>query len=217
MRILVVEDERDLAEAVARGLRRDGLAVDVAIDGASALEKAAVNDYDVIVLDRDLPAVHGDDVCRELLARSVDARILMLTAAALVSDRIEGLDIGADDYLGKPFDFGELKARIRALGRRAATSRQPLLRRQGIVLDPSRRTTERDGKPIELTRKEFAVLEVLMRADGDVVSAEELLESAWDDNTDPFTNSVRMTVSKLRKSLGPPSVIETVVGAGYRL
>lgn len=217
MRVLVVEDERDLASAIARGLRRDGFAVDVAHDGASALEKALVHGYDVVVLDRDLPVVHGDDVCRELIANDVDAGVIMLTAAGGVGDRIDGLDLGADDYLAKPFDFGELKARIRALHRRRQPARAPTLERADIVLDPARRTVERGGSALELTRREFAVLEVLMRADGSVVSAEELLEHVWDAEIDPFTNAVRVTVMKLRKSLGDPPVIETVRGAGYRL
>jgi len=217
VRILVVEDERDLADAIARGLRREGMAVDVALDGSNGLEKALVNGYDVVVLDRDLPRLHGDDVCRELLARGSTARILMLTAASGTRDRIEGLDLGADDYLGKPFDFGELTARIRALARRGHSTREPVLRRLDIELDPATRRAERGGRSIELTRKEFAVLEVLMRAEGVVVSAEELLERAWDEEADPFTNAVRMTVSKLRRSLGDPPVIETVVGVGYRL
>lgn len=217
MRILVVEDERDLADAIARGLRREGMAVDIAFDGSDGLEKATVNGYDVILLDRDLPRLHGDDVCRELLASGSTARILMLTAASGTSDRIEGLDLGADDYLGKPFDFGELTARIRALARRSQPAREPVLRRLDITLDPATRRVERGGRPVELTRKEFAVLEVLLRAEGGVVSAEELLERAWDEEADPFTNAVRMTVSKLRRSLGDPPVIETIVGVGYRL
>jgi DNA-binding response OmpR family regulator len=217
VRVLIVEDERDLAGAIARGLRRDGLAVDMAFDGASALEKALINEYDVVVLDRDLPAVHGDIVCRELLAARTPSRILMLTAATSVSDRIEGLDIGADDYLGKPFDFGELRARVRALARRNQPAHQPVVERHGVVLDPARRSVERDGRAIELTRKEFAVLELLMLAEGAVVSSEELLERAWDEAADPFTNAVRITVSKLRRSLGDPPIIETVVGVGYRL
>lgn len=217
MRILVVEDERDLADAIARGLRREGMAVDVAFDGSDGLEKASVNGYDVVLLDRDLPRLHGDDVCRALLASDSAARILMLTAASATVDRIEGLDLGADDYLGKPFDFGELTARIRALARRNQPARRPVLRRLDIALDPAMRRAERAGREIELTRKEFAVLEVLLRAEGAVVSTEELLERVWDEEVDPFTNAVRMTVSKLRRSLGAPPVIETVVGVGYRL
>ena len=217
LRVLVVEDERDLANAIARGLRRDGLAVDVALDGEEALEKAFVHSYDVVVLDRDLPAVHGDDVCRELVDSGLGCRILMLTAAAAVDDRIDGLDLGADDYLPKPFDFGELRARIRSLGRRTRPATRPVLVRGGVRLDPARRSVERDGAALELTRKEFAVLQVLLEAEGAVVSAEELLDRAWDEHTDPFTNVVRVTIMKLRKSLGAPQPIETVRGVGYRI
>ncbi len=217
MRVLLVEDERDLANAIARGLRRDGLAVDVAFDGAEALEKAAVHPYDVVVLDRDLPAVHGDDVCRELVAGEGECRILMLTAAAAVHDRIDGLDLGADDYLAKPFDFGELRARLRALGRRARPAVQPVLERGGVGLDTARRSASREGRTLDLTRKEFAVLQVLLEAEGAVVSPEELLDRAWDEHTDPFTNVVRVTIMKLRKSLGDPPLIETVRGVGYRI
>ena len=211
MRVLVVEDERDLANAIARGLRRDGLAVDIAL----AIEKAAVHPYDIVVLDRDLPAVHGDDVCRELIAAGLDCRILMLTAAGAINDRIDDLDLGADDYLAKPFDFGELRARIRALGRRARPATQPLIERGGVLLDPARLRAERDERPLDLTRKEFAVLQVLLEADGAVVSAEQLLDRAWDEHADPFTNVVRVTIMKLRKSLGGPRLIETVRGVGY--
>ena len=213
MRVLVVEDESDLANAIARGLRRGGLAVDVALDGATAIEKATVHPYDVVLLDRDLPVVHGDDVCRELASAGLDCRILMLTAAGAVGDRIDGLDLGADDYLAKPFDFGELRARIRALGRRA----RPLLARGGVLLDPARRLADRDERTLDLTRKQFAVLEVLLEADGAVVSAEELLDRAWDEHTDPFTNVVRVTIMKLRRSVGEPQLIETVRGVGYRI
>ena len=217
MRVLVVEDERDLAAAIARGLRHDGFAVDLAYDGASALDKALVHGYEVVVLDRDLPVVHGDEVCRELIAWGVAAGVIMLTAAGRIEDRIEGLDLGADDYLAKPFDFGELKARIRALHRRRQPARAPVLERHDIVLDPARRTAERAGRPLDLTRKEFAVLEVLLRADGSVVSAEELLERVWDEEINPFTNVVRVTIMKLRKGLGSPPAIETVRGEGYRI
>ena len=217
MRVLLVEDERDLANAIARGLRRDGLAVDIAFDGAEALEKAAVHPYDVVVLDRDLPAVHGDDVCRELVAGESECRILMLTAAAAVHDRIDGLDLGADDYLAKPFDFGELRARLRALGRRARPAVQPVLERGGVRLEAARRSASREGRTLDLTRKEFAVLQVLLEGEGTVVSAEELLDRAWDEHTDPFTNVVRVTIMKLRKSLGEPPLIETVRGVGYRI
>ena len=217
MRVLLVEDERDLANAIARGLRRDGLAVDVAFDGEQALEKAAVHPYDVVVLDRDLPRVHGDEVCRELVAGEADCRILMLTAAAAVHDRIDGLDLGADDYLAKPFDFGELRARLRALGRRARPAAPPVLERGGVRLDAARREAERDGRALDVTRKEFAVLQVLLEADGAVVSPEQLLDRAWDEHTDPFTNVVRVTIMKLRKRLGEPPLIETVRGVGYRI
>ena len=217
MRILLVEDEQDLAEAIARGLRRDGTAVDIAFDGATALEKAAVHPYDIVVLDRDLPSIHGDDVCRELAATGSDCRILMLTAAAAVRDRIEGLNLGADDYLAKPFDFGELRARIRALGRRGSSTARPVIDRHGVHLDPARHKVRRDGRRLDLTRKEFAVLQVLLEADGAVVSPEELLDRVWDEYTDPFTNVVRVTIMKLRKSLGEPPLIETVRGVGYRV
>ncbi|MEU8121345.1 response regulator transcription factor [Spirillospora sp. NPDC049024] len=217
MRVLVVEDERVLADAIATGLRRQTLAVDVAYDGAGALERTGVNEYDVIVLDRDLPKVHGDDVCKQLVAQRYPARIIMLTAAGELDDRVEGLSIGADDYLAKPFAFAELIARVRALGRRAAAPLPPVLERAGITLDPARREVSRDGRPVELTRKEFAVLEVLLSADGAVVSSEHLLEKAWDEHIDPFTNVVRVTMMTLRKKLGDPPVIETVPGVGYRL
>ncbi|MBA9004529.1 response regulator transcription factor [Thermomonospora cellulosilytica] len=217
MRVLIVEDERVLADAIATGLRREAHAVDIAYDGAGALERTSVNEYDVVVLDRDLPRVHGDDVCRQLVGERYPARILMLTAAGELDDRVEGLSIGADDYLAKPFAFAELVARVRALGRRAAAPLPPVLERAGIRLDPARREVRRDGRPIELTRKEFAVLEVLMRADGAVVSSERLLEKAWDEHIDPFTNVVRVTMMTLRKKLGEPQPIETVPGVGYRL
>ena len=191
--------------------------MDLAGDGGAALEKAAVNDYDVILLDRDLPRVHGDDVCTELRTAGSGARILMLTAAASIRDRVDGLDLGAGDYLGKPFDFEELKARVRALGRRGGAVRPPALERAGIVLDPATRAVTRDGQPVEVTPKEFAVLELLLEADGRVVSQEELLERAWDEQANPFTNSVRMTIVTLRRRLGDPPVIETIVGAGYRI
>jgi DNA-binding response OmpR family regulator len=217
VRVLVVEDERVLADAIATGLRREALAVDVAYDGGGALERTGVNEYDVIVLDRDLPKVHGDDVCRQLVAERYPARILMLTAAGELTDKVEGLSIGADDYLAKPFAFAELTARVRALGRRAATPLPPVLERTGVSLDPGRREVHRDGRQVELTRKEFAVLEVLLRAEGAVVSSEQLLEKAWDEHIDPFTNVVRVTMMTLRKKLGDPPVIETVSGVGYRL
>ena len=217
MRVLVVEDEEVLADAVARGLRREGMAVDVAHDGRAALDRALVNRYEVVVLDRDLPRLHGDDVCRQLVNGAVDTRILMLTAAGDVDDRVDGLTLGADDYLAKPFAFTELVARVRALARRAQPALAPVLQRKGITLDPARRTASRDGQFLRLTNKELAVLEVLLAADGAVVSAEELLERAWDEHADPFTNAVRVTMMKLRKKLGRPPLIETIPGAGYRL
>ncbi|GAA1572495.1 response regulator transcription factor [Actinomadura kijaniata] len=217
MRVLVVEDERVLADAIAEGLREEAMAVDVAYDGDAALERASHTGYDVIVLDRDLPVVHGDEVCRELAARGEPGRILMLTAAGDVSDRVDGLALGADDYLPKPFVFGELVARVRALGRRSRPPVPPVLERSGVRLDPHRRTVTRDGAEVRLTRKEFAVLEELLRAEGGVVSAERLLERAWDEHLDPFSNIVRVTMATLRRKLGEPPVIETVTGAGYRL
>ena len=217
MRVLVVEDEELLAGAVARGLRQEGMAVDVAGDGEVALSKLDVHPYDVVVLDRDLPVVHGDDVCRAIVASEEPPRVLMLTAAGGIEDLIGGLSIGADDYLGKPFAFPELVARVRALARRSGAARPPVLERGDLVLDPSTRRVTRGGREVELARKEFAVLEALMEADGGVVSAEQLLERVWDENVDPFTNVVRVTVMNLRRKLGEPPVIETVIGAGYRL
>jgi DNA-binding response OmpR family regulator len=217
MRVLVAEDERVLAGLVAEGLRRHAIAVDVAHDGAAALERLAINDYDVLVLDRDLPAVHGDDVCRELARNGTRARILMLTASGAVHERVAGLDLGADDYLPKPFDYSELLARVHALGRRTGPPVPPVLRRYGIVVDTPRRQAFREGRYLPLSRKEYAVLEVLMRAQGSIVSAEELLERAWDEHTDPFTTVVKVTISKLRAKLGEPSAIVTVPGSGYRL
>ncbi|GIF47010.1 DNA-binding response OmpR family regulator [Asanoa ferruginea] len=217
MRVLVVEDERLLADAVGEGLRREALAVDVVYDGDAALERLGVNEYDVLVLDRDLPIVHGDDVCRAVVASGAATRVLMLTAAVDVADRVAGLGLGADDYLPKPFAFAELVARVRALGRRARPAAPPLLRRGGLTLDPGRREVTRDGLPLVLSRKEFAVLEELLRADGSVVSAEQLLERAWDEHIDPFTNVLRVTVMTLRRKLGPPQVVLTVPGVGYQI
>jgi DNA-binding response OmpR family regulator len=217
MRVLVVEDERFLAEMVAEGLRAQAMAVDVAFDGGAALERLAVNDYDVLVLDRDLPVVHGDDICRELAQRGDNLRILMLTASGGVHERVAGLNLGADDYLAKPFAFEELVARVRALGRRAVAPVPPVLEHAGVLLDTARRLVQRDGRPVPLSRKEYAVLEVLMQARGGVVSTEELLERAWDENADPFTTVVKVTMSKLRAKLGDPPVIVTVPGSGYRL
>jgi DNA-binding response OmpR family regulator len=217
MRVLIAEDERRLADAIARGLRREGMAVDLAPDGSDALLKARVIRYDVLVLDRDLPGVHGDDVCRAVRGERPETGILMLTAAGATEDLVEGLSLGADDYLAKPFRFAELVARIRALARRSAPRQPALLRHGDIELDPAARRLTRDGVPIELARKEFAVLETLLAAQGATVSAEELLERVWDEHTDPFTNVVRMTVMTLRRKLGEPQAVETVIGVGYRM
>jgi len=217
MRVLVVEDERLLADTITEGLRKHAMAVDVAYDGDAALERLAVNDYDVVVLDRDLPVVSGDQVCRTLVESGIQTRILMLTAATAVKERVAGLGLGADDYLTKPFAFAELSARIQALARRARPAAPPVLERAGIRLDPHLRTVTRDGEHIALSRKEFAVLAELLRADGGTLSAERLLEKAWDEHVDPFTGVVRFTVMMLRRKLGDPPVIETVPGAGYRI
>ncbi|RDH79920.1 DNA-binding response regulator [Mycolicibacterium moriokaense] len=217
MRVLVVEDERLMADAVAEGLRRHAMAVDVVYDGAAALERTGVNDYDVVVLDRDLPKVSGDEVCRTLTESDGATRILMLTAATAVVDRVAGLGLGADDYLVKPFAFDELVARIQALARRARPAAPPVLERNGIRLDPHQRAVTRDGTPISLSRKEFAVLTELLLADGGFVSAEHLLEKAWDEHIDPFTGVVRYTIMMVRRKLGDPPVIDTEPGVGYRL
>jgi DNA-binding response OmpR family regulator len=217
MRVLLVEDEERLATTIARGLRREGMAVDVVLDGAAALDKAALNSYDVIVLDRNLPKVHGDEVCRELVARECLCRILMLTAAGSIKDRVTGLDLGADDYLPKPFALSELVARIRALGRRAVPAVPPVLAKDDLTLDPAKHVAQRGGRDLNLTKKEFGVLEVLLSAEGRVVSAEELLEKAWDENADPFTNVVRVTIMTLRRKLGDPPLIETIAGVGYKI
>ena len=217
VRVLVAEDEVELAAAIQRGLRGEGVAVDIAHDGAAALAKLCANCYEVVVLDRDLPIVHGDDVCRALASEGEGARVLMLTASGTVADRVDGLSLGADDYLGKPFAFEELVARIRALSRRAGPHHPPVLARHDVTLDPARRIATRAGTTLPLTVKELGVLEVLLGADGAVVSAEELLERIWDEHADPFTNTVRVTVGTLRRKLGDPPVIETVVGAGYRI
>jgi len=217
LRVLLVEDEERLAETIARGLRREGMAVDVVYDGRAALTKAAVNDYDVIVLDRNLPVVHGDEVCRQLVEKKTLARILMLTAAGSIQDRVTGLDLGADDYLPKPFALSELVARIRALSRRAVPPVPPVLTVGDLTLDPARHVAERAGRDLGLTKKEFGVLHVLMAAKGRVVSAEELLEKVWDENADPFTNVVRVTIMTLRRKIGDPPLIETIPGVGYRI
>jgi two-component system, OmpR family, response regulator VanR len=218
MRILIAEDERRLAGAIARGLRREGMAVDIAHDGASALVKARVVPYDVVVLDRDLPEIHGDEVCRRLSESDEgETKVLMLTAADSLDDVVDGLTLGADDYLPKPFEWKELVARIRALARRAGRARPAVLRRGDLELDPARRSVTRAGAELDLTPKEFGVLEALMSADGAAVSAEDLLQQVWDEHADPFTNTVRMTIMTLRRKLGEPAVLETVMGAGYRV
>ncbi|MFI6597649.1 response regulator transcription factor [Nonomuraea sp. NPDC050536] len=217
MRVLVAEDERMLADSIAEGLRGEALAVDVAYDGEAALQRLGVNEYDVLILDRDLPQVHGDDVCRTVVDRGWLVRVLMLTAASDVRARVAGLSLGADDYLPKPFAFEELVARVHALGRRARPADRPMLERAGIRLDWAHRQVFRDGVYVPLARKEFGVLAELLRAQGAVVSAEELLERVWDEHIDPFTNTVRTTMMKLRKKLGEPQVIETVPGSGYRI
>jgi DNA-binding response OmpR family regulator len=217
MRILVAEDEHMLANLVAEGLRKLAMAVDVAYDGAVASRLLAENDYDVLVLDRDLPQIHGDVICRELAQSGARTRILLLTAAASVGERVAGLQLGADDYLPKPFDYHELAARVRALGRRTQAPLPPVLMRAGIVLDMARLHVSRHGRTLSMSAKEFAVLETLMRANGAIVSAETLLERAWDENIDPFSTVVRVIMSRLRSKLGDPTCIETIPGAGYRL
>jgi DNA-binding response OmpR family regulator len=217
VRVLVVEDEHAMAEAIARGLRREGLAVDVAYDGTNGHEMALVTRYDVVVLDRDLPGVSGDAICADLVRSGALTRVLMLTASGTVQDRVEGLMIGADDYLPKPFAFEELVARVRALGRRATPAAPPVLVAADVVLDQAQRTVSRAGEALDLTRKEFGLLEELLKARGGVVSSEELLERVWDANTDPFTTTVRVTMMTLRRKLGDPPLIETVVGVGYRV
>jgi DNA-binding response OmpR family regulator len=217
LRVLVVEDDTELAEAVATGLRRTGIAVDVALDGESGLEKALVTDYDVVVLDRDLPRVHGDDVCAKLVAERSRSRLLMLTAASTIDERVDGLGIGADDYLPKPFAFAELVARIQALFRRAQPAIPPLLVRDDLELDTGKRIAVRGGRVLELGPKEFGVLELLLAAEGRVASAEELLLRVWDEEADLFTTAVKVTISRLRRKLGDPPLIETIPQAGYRI
>jgi DNA-binding response OmpR family regulator len=217
MRVLVVEDHVRLAELVADGLRREGMAVDVAHDGADALAHIAVNRYEVVVLDRDIPEVHGDEVCRVLVKRASETRVLMLTAAGTIGDRVDGLSLGADDYLPKPFDFAELVARVRALARRAVVALPPVLVRGDLQLDSSRRVAFRAGRRLELSNKEFALLQCLLEADGRVLSAEELLARVWDEAADPFTTTVKTTISRLRTKLGPPDPIATVREGGYRI
>jgi DNA-binding response OmpR family regulator len=217
MRVLIVEDQQRMADTLARGLRNHAMAVDVAYDGVEGLEKALANEYEIIVLDRDLPGIHGDDVCQRLRAEGVPARIIMVTAAATTDDLVSGLDLGADDYLAKPFELAELLARLRALSRRSPQAMPTVLRFADLELDPARVLAKRAGRLLILTPREFAVLEVLMRAEGGVVSAEELLEQAWDEHADPFTQSMRVIVSRLRAKLGDPPLIETVVTRGYRM
>lgn len=217
MRVLVVEDHAELALTIAAALRGEGMAVDVALDGSGALDHIATSRYDVVVLDRDLPGVHGDQVCRRIVSSDSGTRVLMLTASGTVRDRVEGLELGADDYLPKPFDFDELVARLRALGRRSQAPLPPVLTHGDLLVDPARRRAARGGRPLALTPREFAVLEVLLSARGAVVSAEELLERAWDEHVDPFTHTVATTMSRLRAKLGEPTVIETVPQAGYRI
>jgi DNA-binding response OmpR family regulator len=217
VRVLVVEDEHNLADAIVRGLRRQGMAVDVAYDGSTGHEMAFVTRYDVVVLDRDLPGVHGDEICADLVASGALTRVLMLTASDTVADKVEGLQIGADDYLAKPFAFEELVARVRALGRRATPAAPPVLTAGDLVLDQAKRVALRAGKPLDLTKKEFGLLEELLKAGGSVVSSEELLDRVWDANADPFTTTVRVTMMTLRRKLGEPPLIETVVGVGYRM
>jgi len=216
MRVLVVEDQAELADDIADGLRDQGIGADVAYDGPTGIEKALVNSYDVVVLDRDLPRVHGDAVCATLVGSRAEARILMLTAAATVGDRVQGLNLGADDYLCKPFAFEELVARVRSLARRAPSA-VPVIVRGDIVFDRARRRASRAGRPLSLTRKEMGILEELIVADGGVVSTEDLLERVWDENADPFTRTVTVTIGRLRRKLGEPDPIDTVVGSGYRL
>jgi DNA-binding response OmpR family regulator len=216
VRVLVVEDQAELADDIADGLRDQGIGADVAYDGSDGIEKALLYPYDVIVLDRDLPRVHGDAVCATLAGSASSARILMLTAAAAVADRVDGLNLGADDYLPKPFAFAELVARVRALARRSPAS-PPIMLRGDLVFDRARRRVSRGGRPISLTRKELGVLEELLVANGAVVSAEDLLYRVWDEQADPFTRTVTVTVARLRRKLGEPDPIDTVVGSGYRL
>jgi DNA-binding response OmpR family regulator len=217
VRVLLVEDHMELAETVATGLRREGMAVDIAHDGIDAVERSSVTQYDVVILDRDLPRLHGDEVCRALVASGTSSRILMLTAAASIDDRVDGLTVGADDYLPKPFAFAELVARVRALGRRVQHPQPAVLAAGDLRLDPARRVATRSGVRLGLSPKELAVLEQLLAADGAVISAEKLLERVWDSATDPFTNTVKVTISRLRRKLGDPPLIETVPEAGYRI
>lgn len=217
MRVLVIEDDAELAEAIGVGLRREQMAVDVALDGLAALDRALFTGYDVVVLDRDLPGKHGDEICAELIASGCRSRVLMLTAAATIEDRVGGLGLGADDYLPKPFAFAELVARVRALLYRAQPAVPPVLASGDVQLDPARRTACRAGQLLDLGPKEFGVLELLLASQGRVVSAEELLERVWDEMADPFSSAVKVTMSRLRRKLGEPALIETIAQAGYRV
>jgi DNA-binding response OmpR family regulator len=217
MRVLIVEDHEELAHTLATGLRREGMAIDLAFDGQEALQHGLLDTYDVVVLDRDLPRLHGDEVCRRLVAEGCRARVLMLTASGAIEDRVDGLTLGADDYLPKPFAFAELVARVRALARRAQPAVPPTLVRGELRLDPAQRVARRGGRRLDLSPKELAVLELLMAAGGAAVSAEELLERVWDEHADPFSNVVKVTISRLRAKLGDPPLIETVPTAGYRI
>ncbi len=217
MRVLVIEDDAEMAETVAVGLRRHRMAVDVAYNGPSGLDRALVNDYDVIILDRDLPGIHGDDICAELIAAGRRSRVLMLTAAATMDDLVDGLGLGADDYLPKPFDFPVLLARLGALARRAQPAIPPVLCHGDLRVDTGQRRAWRGARQLDLAPKEFGVLELLLGAGGRTVSTEELLERVWDEHTDPFTNAVKITISRLRTKLGEPPLIETVTKSGYRI
>jgi DNA-binding response OmpR family regulator len=217
MRVLVVEDHELLGRTIGTGLRREGMAVDVVFDGNDALGRLAVTRYDVVVLDRDLPGMHGDEVCRRLVAERSGSRVLMLTAAGTVKERVEGLALGADDYLSKPFDFSELVARVRSLARRSAASVPPILRCSDVTLDPNRRVASRSGRRLELSPREFALLECLLAREGNVVSTEELLERVWDEATNPFTHTVKTTIGRLRAKLGEPPLVQTVRDGGYRI
>lgn len=217
MRVLVIEDEVPLADAIARGLRRQGMAVDVVHDGLNGHREATTTRYDVLVLDRDLPGMHGDKVCADIAARGLLTRILMLTASGTLADRVRGLNLGADDYLAKPFAFDELVARVQALGRRATPAAPPVLRAADVELDSTSRVATRSGRDLELTHKEFGLLEVLLKAGGSLVSTEELLDRVWDAHADPFTSTVRVTMRTLRRKLGDPPLIDNVPKAGYRI
>lgn len=217
MRVLIVEDERFLAEALQTGLRREAIAADVALDGDEALRRIQVTEYDIVILDRDVPGTHGDEIAAILARRHPTVRILMLTAAARLADKVGGFELGADDYMTKPFELEELVVRLRSLARRPPAAGPPVMEHGDLRVDPFRREAYRAGRRLNLTRKQFAVLELLVQADGGVVSAETMLEKVWDENADPFSSAPRVTMSTLRKALGPPDPIVTVTGVGYRL